>query len=282
MRTSLVCYPCMVRQAVSVLEGNGIPPEIQFKAMKGVLGYLADADDRVSPSQIAGETNRILREVTAVDDFYLEEKRTSHALAMSYLDDLRELAGQGSDPLAQALKISAAGNVIDVIHVDDYHLWNEVTTTVAGELAGGSLEAFRERLNGASQLLILADNVGETVFDRVLIEALSIPVIYAVKSGPILNDATRADAVAAGLDQVAQIIENGTRSPGTVLSQASPEFRELFDRSPLVLSKGQANYETVDEQGDKVFFLLRVKCPLLSEKLNAPQGTLVLKQGAPL
>ena len=282
MRTSLICYHCLIRQAVSVLEVNGIDPQLQFNAMKNVLGYLAEADEGLSPSQIAGETNRILREVTKFDDFYLEEKQTSHALAMSYLEDLRELARQGSDPLEQALKISAAGNVIDVIHVDNYHLWSEVTTTVAGELAGGSLDAFRERLKSASRLLILADNVGETVFDRVLIETLSLPVIYAVKSGPILNDATREDAEAAGLDQVAQIIENGTRSPGTVLSQASPEFRELFERSSLVLSKGQANYETMDEQGDKVFFLMRIKCPLLSERLNAPQGTLVLKQGTPL
>jgi hypothetical protein len=272
----------MVRQAVSVLKHNEIDSENQFKAIQEVLRYLAQADDGLSPSQIAGETNRIIREVTGIDDFYLEEKQTSHALAMSYLEDLRKLAKQGNDPLEQALKISAAGNVIDVIHVDDYHLWDEVTTTVAGDLEGGGLEAFRERLEGASHLLILADNVGETVFDRVLIETLSIPVIYSVKSGPILNDATREDAEAAGLDQVAQIIENGTRSPGTVLSKASPDFKELFERSTLVLSKGQANYETMDEQGDKVFFLLRIKCPLLSEKLNAPLGTLVLKQGAAL
>ena len=282
MRTSLICYPCMVRQAVSVLQYHEIDPISQFTAIKKVLDYLAEADERLSPSESAGETNRIIREVTGIDDFYLDEKQTSHALAMSYLEDLRTLAKQGNDPLEQALKISAAGNVIDVIHVDDYHLWDEVTTTVAGDLEGGGLEAFRERLEGASHLLILADNVGETVFDRVFIETLSIPVIYSVKSGPILNDATREDAEAAGLEQVAQIIENGTRSPGTVLSKTSPDFKELFERSTLVLSKGQANYETMDEQGDKVFFLLRIKCPLLSEKLNAPLGTLVLKQGAAL
>jgi hypothetical protein len=56
------------------------------------------------------------------------------------------------------------------------------------------------------QVLYLADNAGETVFDRVLIEALGVPVVYAVKGGPVLNDATVEDALAAGLDRVAEII----------------------------------------------------------------------------
>jgi uncharacterized protein with ATP-grasp and redox domains len=274
------CYPCMVRQAVSVLNNNEIDPERQFKALKRIMGYLSVADDSLSPSEIAGETNRIIREVTGIDDLYLQEKTSSHQLAMSYLDDLQKLARQGKDPLEQALKLSAAGNVIDVVHVDNYDLWDEVLSAVEGDLGGGGLDSFRERLNSASRLLILADNVGETIFDRVLIETLPVPVVYAVKGGPILNDATRLDAEAAGIGQIAEIVETGTRSPGTVLSQATPEFRELFAESSLVLSKGQANYETMDGQGDKVFFLLRIKCPLLSKKLNAPQGKLVLKQGS--
>ena len=282
MHTYPECYSCLVKQAVSVLEQNNIDADTQHTALKQVMHFLSEADEQLSPSEIAGGTNKIIREVSKVEDFYLKEKKSSHTLAMTYLDDLRDLVQQAADPFEQALKISAAGNVIDVLHVDEYHLWDEVVTTIKEEFWGGGLESFRERLSKASQLLILADNVGETVFDRVLIETLPLPVVYAVKSGPILNDATREDAVAAGLDQVAQVVENGTRSPGTVLSQATPEFRELFERSSLVLSKGQANYETVDDQGDKVFFLLRIKCPLLSEKLNAPQGALVLKQGIAL
>lgn len=269
----------MIRQAINALKQNEVDAEVQLSTLKRVMGFLSEADDALSPSAIAGVMNRIIREETGQYDLYREEKAASHHLAMSYLDDLRRLAAEGDDPLEQALKISAAGNVIDVVHVDDYHLWEEVASTVQSELWGNGLAPFRERLAGASRLLILADNVGETVFDRVLIETLSVPVIYAVKSGPILNDATRADAVAAGIDQVAEIVENGTRSPGTVLSQTSNKFKELFAASPLVLSKGQANYETMDCEGEKIFFLLRVKCPLLSRELEAPMGRLVLKQG---
>jgi hypothetical protein len=256
----------------------GVDPDTQFHALNEVLHILASANNQLSPSDIAGDTNRVIREITGVEDFYQEEKKASHELALSYLDQLRSLVSQGADPLTEALKIAAAGNIIDVVHVEEYDLWDEVLSTMKGNLLGGGLAAFRNKLNSSSFILYLADNVGETVFDRVLIEQLPLPVIYSVKSGPILNDATYEDAVAAGIDQVAEIIENGTRSPGTVLTQASDEFLKLFENAELVLSKGQANFETINNQDEKIFFLMRVKCPLISQEVNAPIGSLLLKQ----
>jgi len=273
------CYPCIVRQAATAVKSAGVDPATQFQALNEVLRRLASSNHELSPSDIAGETNQVLREITGVDDFYLGEKRASHRLAMGYLDQLRSLVQKSPDPLLEALKVGAAGNIIDVVHVEEYHLWEEVTKTVKGDLLGGGLQAFREKLESASFILYLADNVGETVFDRVLIENLPLPVVYAVKSGPILNDATLEDAVAAGIDQVAEIIENGSRSPGTVLTQAADDFLKLFEKADLVISKGQANFETLDDQGEKVFFLLRVKCPLISREMKAPVGSLILKQG---
>ena len=278
MKLTPECYPCIIRQAVTAVKSTGVDPDIQFQALNEVLHILATSNSQLSPSDIAGDTNRVIREITGVDDFYQEEKKASHELAMSYLDQLRSLVNHGSDPLKEALKVAAAGNIIDVVHVEEYDLWDEVTSTVQGDLLGDGLPAFRKKLNSSSFILYLADNVGETVFDRVLIENLPLPVIYSVKSGPILNDATLEDAIAAGIDQVAEIIENGTLSPGTVLTQASDEFLKLFEKAELVLSKGQANFETMNKQSDKIFFLMRVKCPLISEEVNAPIGSLLLKQ----
>lgn len=281
MRSYPDCYQCILRQAVTVINESEISWEGQVSSLRKVLAALAAADPTLSPSAIAGQTNQVLRETLGVEDFYWAEKQANHLHALSYLSDLRQLIRGGKDPLEQGLKISASGNVIDIIHLEDYDLWQEVETTVQQELLGESVEAFRERLSGAGHLLYLADNVGETVFDRVFLETLDIPVIYAVKSGPILNDATRSDALAAGIDQVAEIVETGSQAPGTVLEQCSAEFKQLFTASDLVISKGQANYETMDEQGDKVFFLLRVKCPVISRHLGAPRGSLVFKQASP-
>ena len=282
MKTYPECFTCIARQAVSAITNNENDPERQIEIIQEVLRVLAEADHYLSPSEIAGETNRVMRESLGVEDLHQAEKQAGHDQAIKIINKLRELATQGEDPLEQWLKISAAGNVIDIIHSGEYDLWEEVQTTVSQELHTDDLEVFRQSLYTAPHLLYMADNVGETVFDRVMIENLDIPVIYAVKSGPVLNDATYADAVKAGIDQIAEVVETGSWSPGTILSQSTESFRDLFENSPLILSKGQANYETLDGEGEKVFFLLRSKCPVLSERLNVPIGNLVLQRGSPL
>ncbi len=127
-------------------------------------------------------------------------------------------------------------------------------------------------------MLFIADNAGETVFDRVLTEALQIPVIYAVKKYPTLNDATVEDAVAAGLEQSVRIISNGTDAPGTILSLCSEEFLRIYKLAPIIIAKGQANYETLNNAGPKVFCLLQVKCPVIGKDINAPVGSIVIRQ----
>jgi len=100
-----------------------------------------------------------------------------------------------------------------------------------------------------------------------------------VKGGPTLNDATREDALAAGLDRVAEIVSTGSDAPGTVLARCAEEFHRLYEQAELVIAKGQANYETLSEEGPKVFFLLQVKCPVIARDAGVPVGSIVLKQG---
>ncbi len=142
---------------------------------------------------------------------------------------------------------------------------------------GDSLELFRIKLSQSPSLLILADNAGESVFDKVLIETLSVPVIYAVKSGPAFDDALVEDARQAGIDQVANLVESGTPYPGTYLPSCSTEFQDLFKNTPLILAKGQANFETLSDSSRDLFFLLKVKCDVVSQEITYPVGSLTLK-----
>jgi len=142
-----------------------------------------------------------------------------------------------------------------------------------------TVRAADDALSRAGQVLSLADNAGETVFDRLLIETLHAPVLYAVKRGPILNDATREDALAAGVHRVADIVTTGSDAPGTILDRCSEEFRRFYDTAELVIAKGQANYETLSDQGPKVFFLLQAKCPVIARDAGVPVGSIILRQG---
>lgn len=282
MQTFPECYSCVLQQFVAEMNLLDLDLETQTRLVKTGLVLIGETEDSATAPDLSGKLHTLLRDRVGDVDAYAESKRISHKIAMEYEKDLQRLLENGPDKFTQGLKISATGNLVDVIYAREYHLWDEVENSVNQDLLGDGVEAFRKELSEAPHLLYLADNVGETVFDKVFIESLNIPVIYAVKGGPILNDATLEDARAAGIDKLAKIVETGSRSPGTILSQCTEEFQKLYNESPLVLAKGQGNYETLDSEGDKIFFLLRLKCPIISREIGFPHGSIVLKQGTPL
>jgi uncharacterized protein with ATP-grasp and redox domains len=177
------------------------------------------------------------------------------------------------------MRISIAGNIIDFGFKDQIQdLWGTVEKSIRQPYGIDNTGELRARLEEAEQVLFLADNAGETVFDRVLIETLNKPVIYVVKKSPILNDATITDAVAAGLDGRAALVHNGSDAPGTIFPLCSDEFRQHFEEATVVIAKGQANYETLSESHKKVFCLLQVKCSIIARDIGAPAGSIVVRQ----
>jgi len=104
-------------------------------------------------------------------------------------------------------------------------------------------------------------------------------VTVAVRGRPIINDATLEDAITAGLHRTVKLIDNGSDAPGTLLDECSDEFRETFESADLIISKGQGNFETLSDCGKNIFFLLKVKCPVVAETINLPLGTHVLRHG---
>lgn len=232
-----------------------------------------------TPPEIADQIHRLVRQTIGNRDPYqaVKEASTSHALTLH--PRLQALIAEASDPLDVAVRLSIAGNIIDLGPNVEYDLWDVVERTLIQPFAVDDRQALREALARARRVLYLADNAGETVFDRVLIETLHVPVSYAVKGGPILNDATLEDALAAGVDNVAKIVSTGSDAPGTILHRCSQEFRQLYEEADLVIAKGQANYETLSTNGAGTFFLLQAKCSVLARDAGVPVGSIILKQG---
>ena len=145
----------------------------------------------------------------------------------------------------------------------------------------GEITLLREAVGRAEHILFLADNAGEIVVDRLLVERLPAGrVTVAVRGRPVLNDATLADAAAAGMDQVAAVVDNGSDAPGTLLEDCSSVFRKAFAEADVVLAKGQGNYESLSETAADVFFLFNVKCPLVAVHSGLPEGAHALLRSA--
>ena len=279
MKTYLDCYPCFLRQALEAARLAGADQGQQKAVLERVLDLLKQVEPASTPPEIGDRVHRIVRQEVGDGDPYQAVKQASTRQALSLYPRMKALVAESGNPLDVAVRLSIAGNIIDLGPNLEYDLWATVERVLAQPFAIDDGMAFREALARADRALYLADNAGETVFDRVLIESLGVPVTYVVKGGPTLNDATREDALAAGLDQVAEVVSNGTDAPGTILARCSEEFRRLYDEAKLVIAKGQGNYETLSEEGPKVFFLLQAKCPVMARDAGVPVGSIVLKRG---
>ena len=190
-----------------------------------------------------------------------------------------------------AIEFACAGNIIDYgVYPSDFDVEAEIERII-DRLSAQSEEAkaryfhykeFKERLLIAKRLMVVGDNAGETVFDRLLIETITkiypdLEIFYATRGYPVLNDCLVEDAYAAGIDTVATVVSSGVPSPGLLLNHASSEFLELFATCDLILSKGQGNYESLSSVNIPVFFALVAKCEAVANDAKCPIGTLILK-----
>jgi len=247
--------------------------------MREVLHWTEEMDLHQSPPAMAQRIHRRLREITGIEDPYLAAKTQQNRISLKLLPELRANIQFSNSPLMTAARLAIAGNMIDMavngnISEVDVH---QAVQQALSEPFYGEQERFLQAISKARSILYLADNAGEIAFDRLLIEQISPePVTLVVRGAPIMNDATLADARAVGLDGFVEIMDNGSDAPGTLLDDCSQEFRRRFAEADLIIAKGQGNYESLSNQPGNLFFLFKIKCPLVANHMMQPVGTQVL------
>ena len=248
--------------------------------MHRVAQTIPTLPDDATPVELGRVVHRIVREMTGIDDPYHEAKRADNERVMTLLPRLREIVVRSSDRLLTALRLAAAGNAIDlgVAQTIDIESAIEHALEDGGRMDGYA--AFADRLARVEEVLYLGDNAGEIVFDRLVVEQLVSAgkrVTFVVRGRPILNDATLDDAEFIGLTELAEIVTSGSDGPGTARALCDPAFLDQFDRAGAILSKGQGNYEGLSEEDAPLFFLLKVKCPVVAAELEEEVGTILLR-----
>ncbi len=278
MKIYLDCIPCFMQQALRA----GRMATSDEKKLKLILDKTGDMVKTISmyatPAEIGMMVYRIVNEVTGVNDPYKNIKQQHIKETKSIYPELEKIVASSDDKLLTAIKIAIAGNIIDLGVNRKFDIVKDVKIILEQDFAVFDYSAFKKKLKKTTKILYIGDNVGESVFDKILIKELKKPVIYAVRSIPIINDVTMQDAIASGLDEVAELIDSGCKSPGVILTQSSPEFLELFNSSGLVISKGQGNFEGLSDCNRQVFFLLKTKCPVISKHLGIDDNSIILKE----
>jgi uncharacterized protein with ATP-grasp and redox domains len=281
METYFDCIPCFVRQTLDTVRMVTNDKSVQEKMLRKVLQDISTMDLQQSPPVMAQHIHRFIREVSGQSDPYLSIKNRFNQVALEIYPELKNQVENSANPLETALRLAIAGNVIDSgvnSNLQENHVHEAIEHALTAPF-GGDVEGFSKAVAAADKILYLADNAGEIVFDRLLLGQLPLTkVTLAVKGAPIINDATLADAQAAGITKLVQVIDNGSDAPGTVLTDCSETFRKYFAQADLVIAKGQGNYETLSQEKKDIFFVLKAKCPVIAQDLGCQVGSLVLRQ----
>lgn len=279
MNTSLDCIPCFIRQALEAARFVSDDPAFHEDVLRRVLEVAAKLDLMQSPAAVGQWIHRQLRAITGQSDPYRCVKDRFNKVALQLLPELLSIAEASPDPLAAAVRLVIAGNAIDSGPGNGLAP-KDVQQALYRSLSDplyGNLEGFRRAIALARSILYLSDNAGEIVLDRLLIDRLPTEgTTLAVRGQPVINDATMVDAEAAGLHRLVKVIDNGSDAPGTILNDCSSEFCALFRKADLIIAKGQGNYETLSDEPKKMFFLLKVKCPVIASRVRLDIGTHVI------
>lgn len=281
MKTYLDCFPCVLRQTLEAARIATSDESKQRDILNRVLELLTGLQLEVAPPEIAQSAHRLIRRISGNPDPYAKIKRESNQYALQFLPELRAVVKKAEEPLNMAVRIAIAGNIVDYgANNGDFDLEEELRSAAESTFGVDHYEHFKTDVLQAKSILYLGDNAGEIVFDMMMVELLKklspAVITFVVRGCPVLNDATMQDSDFIGLSRLVQVIDNGSDAPATILSQASPELREGFHQADVIISKGQGNYETLNNVNYNIYFLLKVKCAVIARDIGAPAGSYVL------
>ncbi len=266
------CMSCLIgRLYKNIRHYSGAQKKKEF--FKEILDCVSSSPTGVNAPVVFAELSRIQEKYFGPIYDYAAEKEKYNTLMLNIEDSLGEKIKQSSDPLLYALKLSRAGNYIDfgaLREVDDSALLSLLEGCADTDIPKDEYESFKTDLKTACRLTLLCDNCGEIVCDKLLLQTIKglypqIELIAAVRNIPALNDVTEEDALLVKLNETAQIVKNGTDVAGTPLDLISTELRNLLNTSDVIISKGQANFETLFGCGLNIYYIFLLKCDLFSE-----------------
>ena len=289
MKLEPECIGCLFDQmlrAFKLLDPDMSREKIMDAQMK-LMEYLKTVDINKNASPIIGKmAYGLVSETLGIDDPYKELKKKQNSLALELYPNVKKIVLKSKDPLFEAIIVSALGNTIDLAAQHKIDIIKDIKTFSYSDLVINDYSEFKASLEQKNTILILGDNAGEIVFDKLLMEVLhdrypKLQIIFSVRSSPVINDVTYEDAEFVGLTQKVKIIE-ASPTPGIELTTASAEFKKyFFDPDIIILSKGQGNFESLyglDIPSKDVYYLMKAKCNLMERIFKVSIGKLIFKK----
>ncbi|MCC7553235.1 MAG: DUF89 family protein [Methanobacteriaceae archaeon] len=283
MKVYYDCAPCFLRQARDAMDLACDDEDLKIELMEDIFKFLSENyDSNASSNKTGSQIHKHIKEKTNCADPYYKQKKLGNQIALKYLPIVKNLLDE-NDNLENHVKIAILGNLLDFGAFElGTNIEDLIKKNLNDDLAINDSEKLEKDLKKHKDLLYLVDNTGEIVFDKLLLSKIkdyNINISIAVKERPILNDACMEDALEVGLDEYGDIISIGADTIGIVYSEISKDFKEIFDNSDFIISKGLGNYEgltEIDLSNKDVYFLLCAKCSTIAKDLDINMQEMIL------
>ena len=281
----LRCIACILNRGYLQIQEATEDESIQFKTLSSILNFLvAEFKPTSNPAYLGTKRDQIIKKITGNSDPYLQKKKLSNQKALEILPVIKKLISQelsSSSKFRKACLSAIVGNIIEFNLPENPFEFNDLKNLIQEaekDLAIDDIDLIFEEAKKAKTVLYLTDNAGEIAFDMLLVEELKklgAKVIVAVKSCPILNDATIEDAQYVGMDKVAdKLITTGSDFVGLFPEDCSEDFINIYYSIDFVIAKGMGHAETITGLDLSVphALLLRTKCCTVANHFNVSTG----------
>lgn len=274
------CISCIVDKQLFV-HPKDISVTEKTDYMQRVLRIVSEAKKDMSAPVIVRQIYDLQKEMFGMEADYTEIKKYFNSQMLKRYDDFCEIINEAEDPFKLAIQYAMIGNYIDfgaMKEVEEEKLNELLKQAREINLNNHEYENLKEEVLTKKSMVYLTDNCGEIVFDKLLISTIqkmnpNLNITVIVRGLPVLNDATMDDAVQVGLDEITNVIGNGSNIAGTCMEKISDETRTLIEDTDFIISKGQGNFETLQECGLNIYYLFLCKCIMFANKFNVPRFT---------
>ncbi len=277
------CVDCLLNKALAVAELVECD-ELRQEYIQKLKQIVESAEDWESAPLVLAKINRLQKELLNYEADFEREKDFFNRLMMSKEAFIEEQIHSSADPLHTALNFALLGNYIDfgaMDKVDTVELDRLLCGGVNLEYNDSEYANLVRDLSAAKSLVYLTDNCGEIVADKLFIKEIlrqfpSLKAEVIVKGHPVLNDATVKDAEQIGLGEVVPFSHNGSRIAGTCLDDISAEATDKINSADVIISKGQANFETLIDSGKNIYFIFMCKCLVFAGQFDVERFSGIL------
>lgn len=283
MKIDEACVTCIINQSVKVADAIKADSTLKQRLTTTVEDMSNSFSFLNNPPEVAADVYERMALIANKTDLYDEVKMLSTQKALSFVPLLRVQLENAQNKLLTATKIAVAGNVIDLAAAVEFDLEEELHKIFDTEFLHNDFTQMQQALESAKRVVVLGDNVGEHIFDYMFIEVLkeiypNADYSYFVRGNPIINDVTIKEAKEAGFESLCKVVDSGVNTPGFTYNRANAYAQQLFDEADLVISKGMGNYECLSpSHRENICFLLKVKCSVVANSLNAQVGDIICK-----